>query len=273
MPSPTRLRAIFFDIDDTLFSTTVFADKARRAAVDAMLAHGLLGDRDLLMRELNEVVAEFSSNYEHHLDKLLLRLPASQLNGRNPAILVAAGVVAYHETKSRELRVYDDVYEVLRELGKSGLLLGIISAGLTVKQAEKVVRLKITEFLDPRAIFISDQIGISKPNPKLYRKACEAVGIEPREAMYVGDNPKADVEPAKKLGMVSVWMRRSGRHTLEPNAPQPDYQIRNFHELRDLLLKDFNVNFPSAGLRTPGESPAPKETEKSGGIKDLGAGA
>src|SRR5262245_17354782 len=87
-----KLRAIFFDIDDTLFSTSEFADKARRAAIDAMIAHGLLGEREAVVRELNEVVAEFTSNYEHHLDKLLLRLPQEALNGRNPAIFVAAGV-------------------------------------------------------------------------------------------------------------------------------------------------------------------------------------
>jgi putative hydrolase of the HAD superfamily len=253
MPPRKTLKAIFFDIDDTLFSTTVFADKARRAAIDAMIAHGLLGDRDELARELAEVISEFSSNYEHHFDKLLLRLPKEQLNGRNPAVLVAAGVVAYHETKSRELRVYDDVYEVMRDLAKSGLDLGIISAGLTVKQAEKIVRLKITEFLNPRAIFISDQIGISKPNPKLYKKACDGLGIDPREAMYVGDNPRSDVEPTKRLGMVSVWMRRSGRHTLEQGSAEPDYQIRNFHELRDVLTRDFGVQFTSVGLCTPGE--------------------
>lgn len=257
MPSPRTLRAIFLDIDDTLFSTTAFAEKARRNAILAMMDHGLLGNRDELLHELNEVVSEFSSNYEHHLDKLLLRLPQHQLNGRNPAILVAAGVVAYHETKFHDLRVYDDVYEVLGELGKSGLVLGIISAGLTVKQAEKLVRLKITEFLDPRAIFISDQIGISKPNPKLYRKACDAVGVDPREAMYVGDNPRADVEPAKRLGMVSVWMRRSGRHTLEPSMPQPDYQIRNFHELRDLLVRDFHVALSSRTLSLTSEDMGP----------------
>ncbi|MBL8694145.1 MAG: TIGR02253 family HAD-type hydrolase [Planctomycetes bacterium] len=263
MASQRALRAIFFDIDDTLFSTSVFADKARRSAIDAMIAHGLQGDREDLVRELNEVVAEFTSNYEHHLDKLLLRLPARALNGRNPAILVAAGVVAYHETKSRELRVYDDVYEVLRELGRSGLILGIISAGWTIKQAEKIVRLKIVEFLDPRAIFISDQIGISKPNPKLFRKACEAVGVDPKEAMYVGDNPTLDVYPSQSLGMVSVWMRRSGRHSLPPNGGKPDYQIRNFHELRDALVRDFQVPLSSAGLSAtelPAQgAPQPKE--------------
>ncbi|MFN0207697.1 MAG: TIGR02253 family HAD-type hydrolase [Planctomycetota bacterium] len=270
MATHRKLKAIFFDIDDTLYSTTVFAEKARRAAIDAMIAYGLKGDREELMRELNEVIAEFTSNYEHHLDKLLLRIPHENLNGRNPAILVAAGVVAYHETKSRELRVYDDVYEVLRELTKSGLVMGIISAGLTVKQAEKIVRLKITEFLDPRAIFISDQIGISKPNPKLYKKACDAVGVDPKEAMYVGDHPTSDVEPTKRLGMVSVWMRRSGRHALESCPAKPDYQIRNFHELRDVLVRDFGIELPLSGhLATVDKKPGDKKSgdNKSGDNK------
>ena len=62
-------QAIFFDIDDTLFSTTVFADKARRAAIDAMVRCGLRADRNDALRELDEVIAEFSSNYGGHFDK------------------------------------------------------------------------------------------------------------------------------------------------------------------------------------------------------------
>ena len=64
------LDAILFDIDDTLFSTTVFADKARRAAIDAMVRCGLRADRSEALRELDEVITEFSSNYSGHLDKV-----------------------------------------------------------------------------------------------------------------------------------------------------------------------------------------------------------
>ncbi|MEI6129668.1 MAG: haloacid dehalogenase, partial [Planctomycetota bacterium] len=56
------LDAIFFDIDDTLFSTTLFAEQARRSAIDAMLRAGLRADHDSALRELDEVLAEFSSN-------------------------------------------------------------------------------------------------------------------------------------------------------------------------------------------------------------------
>ncbi len=237
-----KLKAILYDIDDTLFSTTAFAQTARRNAIRSMMEHGLRGEEDLLLRELNEVITEFSSNYEHHFDKLLLRLPREASAGINRAILIAAGVVAYHDTKFQELKVYDDALEILRELhSKTKIRLGIITAGLEIKQAEKIVRLRIYRYLDPTAIFISDRIGISKPNIKFYQRACNEMGIKPQEAMYIGDNPENDIYPPKKLGMVSCWHHRAAKYKLSPYGPQPDYKIRNFHELRDILVRDFQI--------------------------------
>ena len=176
MPRP--LKAIFFDIDDTLFSTSDFAARARRAAVEAMRRVGLDYPRDYLLRELSEVVAEFSSNYGHHFNKLLLRIPASAYGGVNPAIIVAAGVVAYHETKFRELEPFADVRVVLQALAQTELVRGVITAGREVKQAEKLIRLDLYRYLTPYALFISDQIGISKPNVKLYQRACTDLGLD-----------------------------------------------------------------------------------------------
>jgi len=239
--APRKLDAIFFDIDDTLFSTSVFAEKARRAAVEAMVSVGLKATRELLLKELREVVSEFSANYDRHFDKLLLRLPKEAMAGINPSIVVAAGMVAYHDTKFRELKVYDDVYEVLKSLADTNLIRGIISAGLTVKQSEKILRLHIYEFLSPDAIFVTDQIGISKPNPKLYQRVLSRLGLEASRTMYVGDNPLHDVDPCNELGMITVWNRRSGRHSRVQGATQPSYTIRDFYELRDILRTDFGV--------------------------------
>ena len=58
------------------------------------------------IRIAKEVVAEFTSNYDHHFDQLLRRIPKRHFKGVNQAIIVAAGVVAYHDTKVRELAPY-----------------------------------------------------------------------------------------------------------------------------------------------------------------------
>ena len=135
------LKAIFFDIDDTLFSTTDFAARARRAAVDAMRKRGLRMPTAYLVRELGEVISEFSSNYDHHFDKLLVRLPQRAYNGVNPAILVASAVAAYHDAKHDHLKPFPEVKSVLKRLGKTDLIRGVITAGLLIKQAEKLLRL------------------------------------------------------------------------------------------------------------------------------------
>jgi putative hydrolase of the HAD superfamily len=235
------LDAIFFDIDDTLFSTTVFADKARRAAIDAMMRAGLQADRQEAMRELEDVIAEFSSNYGGHFDKVLDRLGTESFEGHNRAVIVAAGVVAYHATKWRELKVYDDVYEVLNWLAKTPLVRGIISAGITIKQAEKLVRLEVLEFLTPSAIFFTDQVGFSKPNPKLYRRVLQRVHLAPSRCLYVGDNPTHDIDPCNAEGWSTVRIRRSGRHALEEGVSKPKHEIRDFFELRRILQTDYGI--------------------------------
>ncbi len=241
MGAKTVLKAIFFDIDDTLFSTSSFASRAREASVDAMISLGLRADRSTVLRELEEVIEEFSSNYEHHFDKLLSRLPLDATLGLNFPLLVSAAVVAYHETKFRELTAYDDVTEVLRLLSKSRLILGIISSGITLKQAEKIVRLRVHRFIDHRAIFISDHVGIGKPNPKLYLRAVERVGVRPFEAMHVGDHPVNDVDAANAAGLISVWNRREGRHALAEGRTQPRYTIDNFWDLLDTVQNEYGV--------------------------------
>jgi putative hydrolase of the HAD superfamily len=229
------LRAVLFDIDDTLFSTTQFARVARVHAVRAMIQVGLDLPEEVVLKELEEVLAEFSSNYDHHFDQLLRRLRPKALENVNPALIVAAGVAAYHDTKFRELKPYDDVVPLLSALKQAGVITGIVTHGWTIKQAEKIVRLGLVPHLDPRAVFISDQLGISKPNPKIYALALRDLGLQPPEAMYVGDSPSHDVTPPKSLGMKAVWARRGSRFHPGVGDAIPDHVVDDFVELRRLL--------------------------------------
>jgi putative hydrolase of the HAD superfamily len=234
-----RLRAVLFDIDDTLFSTTHFARVARRNAIRAMVRAGLDVPEDEALRELEEVISEFSSNYEHHFDQLLRRLRPPSLEERNPALIVAAGVAAYHDTKFRQLEPFPDVYPLFEALRAAGIRVGIITHGWTTKQSEKIVRLGLLEHVDPKAVFISEQIGISKPNP--YAQALSDLGLSPGEVMYVGDSPTHDIKPPQALGMVAVWAKRAAKHDLEGTGIEPDHVIENFDELRTILRETYDV--------------------------------
>ena len=234
------LRAVLFDVDDTLFSTTQFAKKARHNAVLAMIEAGLRMPAEEVHAELEEVIREFSSNYSHHFDKLLMRLPLSAQVGTNPAVIVTAGVVAYHDTKFKDLAPFDDVKPFLRALAQADLLTGCITHGWTTKQAEKLIRLGLVPLLDSTAIFISDQVGISKPNPKLYSTALRKLGLEAEEVMYVGDNLAHDIQPPRTLGIHTAWIHRSAKAG-QDLAIHPDHSVADFRELAGILRESYGV--------------------------------
>jgi len=235
------LRALFFDIDDTVYSTTEFAHSARVNAVKAMIKAGLhVGEEDCL-RELEEVIQEFGSNYERHFDKLIQRLPPEAYAEGARVIVVAAGMVAYHQTKFRNFAPYEDAIEVLRKLKERRLPLGIITSGVDIKQAEKIVRLDLHQLVPPRNIFITDSLGIHKTNPKLYARACRVLKVNPSEAVYVGDNPPLDVDVPHRIGMKTILSRRSGKYLEAKGESEPDHVVHNFWDVLEVIEQCYEV--------------------------------
>ena len=111
-----KLDAIFFDIDDTLFSSSGFAYRARSRSVEAMIAYGLKVEEERVHSLIREIIGEHDSNFQFQFDEALKRLPPESYEPVNPAIIVSAAIAAYHDTKFKELRPFDDVTPTLQRL-------------------------------------------------------------------------------------------------------------------------------------------------------------
>ncbi|ASJ11180.1 haloacid dehalogenase [Thermococcus sp. P6] len=194
------IKVVFFDLDDTLVDTSRLAEMARRNAVENMIRHGLPVDFDTAYGELLELINEYGSNFGRHFDYLLRRLDLPS----DPR-WVAAGVVAYHNTKFAYLKSVRGARRLLLELKKSGYRLGIITDGNPVKQWEKLIRLELDDYFD--GVFISDYLGVKKPHAKIFHKALRSMGVKPEEAVMVGDRLYSDIYGAKEVGMKTVWFR------------------------------------------------------------------
>ncbi|MDR0868890.1 MAG: HAD-IA family hydrolase [Planctomycetota bacterium] len=236
-----ELRAFFFDLDDTIYSITDFADMARRSAIKAMIAAGLRIAPDDCYRELQAVIAEFGSNHEQHFDKLLKRLPSATHAHKDPRIICAAGVAAYHDAKPYNFFPFNDAMEVLRQLQAQRLPLGIITSGIVAKQAEKIVRLGLHQMIDHRLIFITDGVGISKNNPRLYETACRAVNAPPETCAYIGDNPPVDVDVPAQIGMLTFLCRRGGKYRLTTGKTEPTYKVDNFFDVLEIINRHYEI--------------------------------
>ena len=100
--------------------------------------------------------------------------------------------------------LFDDVIPCLN-LFRSRKL-GIISNGQKVQQRQKLRNLSIIERF--AVIIISDDIGVSKPDPKIFRYGCKTANKKPADCYYVGDNLDTDAKAASAAGLTGIWLNR-----------------------------------------------------------------
>ena len=226
------LRAIFFDIDDTLYDSTTLARMARMNSICAMIDAGLKErDEAKLYSLLQNIIKKFGSNYPKHYDELLKELGMPW----NPKI-IAAGVVAYEHTKFGYLKPFPGVVPTLIEL-KQRFKLGVISNGLAVKQWEKLINLSLHHFFD--VVVTSEEVGYEKPDRRIFEAAVEKLGVAGEECVMVGDRLDTDIRGGNLAGMRTVWVRRGKHASAEPASEEekPDAVIGEIVELPSVLQK------------------------------------
>ena len=116
------------------------------------------------------------------------------------------------------------VNQFLAGLSDRGLPWGIVTNGRTSQRGK--CRAAGLEQLAP-FIIVSEEVGYEKPDPRIFRDALKAMGLrEPQQAMFIGDNPVADIDGAKRLGMKAAWIRRGRRYPTD--LQPPDHVIDHF---------------------------------------------
>jgi len=78
--------------------------------------------------------------------------------------------------------------------------------------------------------------GAAKPDPRIFAELVALASVAPASILHVGDDPEADVEGARRAGLVSVWMNRTGAPWVAPFAP-PDHEISNLDGLMVLVRR------------------------------------
>jgi putative hydrolase of the HAD superfamily len=237
------IRLIGFDLDDTLFNATELANQARIGGLKKIQECGLNFSLKAGIEGLNEIVEEFGSNYPKHYDILLGRMKNDPVKFEitfpdfKIAKYVAAGIIGYHEVKVKNIHPFTDVIEELSQLQKIGYQVILISDGLAVKQYEKLHRLGILKFFTE--IFVSEEIGLTKPNPELFNHCLTEMNVLPSESIYIGDRMDRDIKPANAVGMNTILIHRSGKY--DPRVShisysyEADYEITSLNEIFPII--------------------------------------
>ncbi|RPI10490.1 MAG: HAD family hydrolase [Zetaproteobacteria bacterium] len=84
------------------------------------------------------------------------------------------------------------------------------------------------------AVVVSADVGWRKPHPEIFREALRRMGLEPAQAVFVGDTPEADVLGPHGVGLDTIWIDR-GNALLPSGAAPPTYTVSSFADVASLL--------------------------------------
>ena len=189
------MRAVIFDLWDTL----VYYDVERSRATERRIAERLGVEPEAFHKRWREGRSERDSG----------SLADSFLSVGATAELVPELVEMRHDS-FREICVPRlGAIETLHELRRRGLMLGLIS----VCSEEVALLWEETPFagLFDSTVF-SCSVGLRKPDPAIYRLALDQLGVEPAEAMFVGDGANDELAGAERVGMRAVLILRPEQH-------------------------------------------------------------
>lgn len=216
------IRAIVFDLDNTLTDFMRMKEAAITAAIDGMIDAGFRLSAAELRARVASVYDEKGLEFQNVFDELLQR----EFGEVDPKIL-ASGIVAYRRARESALVLYPHAQMTLLELAKRGIRLGVVSDAPRLQVWLRLCGLGLQHVFD--AVVTFDDTGERKPAPAPFREVLRRLGVDPHEAMMIGDWAERDVVGAKSLGMKTVFARYGD--TFDTKVSGADFDVDDVFEL------------------------------------------
>lgn len=214
------VRAVLFDLDDTLFDHHRSAGAALARVHERFAGSVAFGQFEAhhirYLEEMHiEVLAGRVDLDEARRERFRRVFGALGLAMSDEA--VAGAAAAYRSGYLEERRATDGAAELLAALAPR-VRIGIVSNNLLDEQRDKLAFCALDRYVD--ALVVSGDVGISKPEPGIFRIALERLGVTAGEAVMVGDSWAADVIGARRAGVRAIWFNPLRRP--KPQGPDAD---------------------------------------------------
>lgn len=216
----TLPRVVLFDLDDTLFAH-------QRAVGLGVTAHRRSIGAPLAEADDDAELARWHDLEEHHYGRYLAGeldyLEQRRHRVRDFVEPYGLDLTTDHDADQwfddyfvqyrLAWMLHDDALPCLDELDSRGVRVGVITNGDLNFQQAKLDRMGLAPRIEH--VIASGELGFAKPDRRIFDYACRLFGVEPTDAMYVGDRLHTDALGAADAGMNGVWIDRDGVATPE----------------------------------------------------------
>jgi len=219
------IKAILFDLDNTLIDFMEMKKRSCDAAISAMIDAGLNVKKQQSLKILFQLYDQYGYEDRLVLQKFLLKV-LKKVDYR----ILAYGIVAYRRVRSSFLEPYPHTSYVLLKLKSKGIKIAIVTDAPKIKAWIRLASMKIADFFDIVVTF--EDTGRLKPNKMPFKAALKQLKLKPEQCLMVGDMPQRDILGAKKLGIKTCFASYGAR---KPKKVDSDYVIKDIKDLLNIV--------------------------------------
>ena len=205
------MKAVIFDIDNTLTDFMKMKRAAVDSAVEGMIDAGLKVEKAKMVEKIFEIYWKDGVEAQKIFDKVL-----NKEFGHIDHKMLAAAILGYRRAKAGSMALYPHVGLTLSELMKMGIKMVVISDAPKLEVWLRIVGLGLHHYFDH--VITAEDVGAKKPAPQSFRKALDLLGTKPHETIMVGDWADRDIVGAKNLGIRTAWAEYG--NTFDPKASE-----------------------------------------------------
>jgi putative hydrolase of the HAD superfamily len=229
------IKAIVFDLDNTLVDFMVMKQAAIDAAVRAMIDAGLKMTFEEARQKVDHIYSERGIEFQQVFD-ILLYDETNKIDNK----ILAAGIIAYRRAREAALVPYPHVFLTLVQLVKRGIKLAVVSDAPSREAWLRLTYLNLHHLFD--VVLTHEDTGEYKPSPVPFKTALDRLSVDASEALMIGDWAERDMVGAAQVGMKTVFARYGDTFgTMHSGA---DYEI---NDIQDLLKIVDEVNTKKTG--------------------------
>ena len=223
------IKAITLDLDDTLWPIWPTIEQAEKVLHGWLTEHApttaeLLGQA-AARHEIREHVNQSYPEHKHNLS--VLRRESIRLallrSGEDPLLAEAAFEVFFAERN--RVTLFGDVPQALAFLSRRFPLVALSNGNADIHRIGIGAHFK--------ASISAQQLGVGKPDARIFHAAALAAGVRPDQVLHVGDDAALDVLAALECGMQTVWVNRADQ--LWVHDAVPNETVTTLTELCDLF--------------------------------------
>jgi len=220
------IKAVIFDLDNTLVDFMRMKRLAVSAAIDSMIDAGLRLTPAEAQERIDLIYKEKGIEFQSVFDQLLY-----DVFQKVDYKILSAGVIAYRRAREAALVPYPHVNMTLVALTKRGIKLAVVSDAPSREAWLRLTYLNFHHLFD--AVVTFEDTGERKPSPAPFRRALDLLGVKPHETVMVGDWAERDVVGAANLGITTAFARYGDTFgTVQSHA---DYDLNDASELLEVI--------------------------------------